>query len=85
MTQYDIRLRRKSLTRGQIERHKNFKGLRGMGEDKKPTSNVLRVLVILASLVIIGGMVYFGYARITKEKAPASNEKYEDVFDEFKQ
>lgn len=84
MTKYDIRLRRKSLTSGQIERHKDFRGLYKM-EQVERKSSVYKVVAIVAGLLIIVGMITFGILKTTanRESVP-TDQATPDVFEEFK-
>lgn len=84
MTKYDIRLRRKALTKGQIERHKNFNGLYS---DKSTNAyqGWFKVIAIIAAVILLVGMVIFGVVRLSEDKtSPAGEESSSDIFDEFK-
>jgi hypothetical protein len=88
MTKYDIRLRRKSLTSGQIERHKDFKSLQGIGiyKQKKPSHVLIKILATVVGILILGGMIFFGVSKVWKKKDSVPKEVVQpDVFDEFKQ
>ena len=85
MTKYDIRLRRKSLTSGQIERHKDFKGLYKMDQVEKKSS-VYKIIAIVAGVLAIVAMIGFGVVKLNTEKEPEpiEDQKAPDIFDEFK-
>lgn len=84
MTKYDIRLRRKALSKGQIERHKDFKGLYHRAPDERRRgSGWFRVLAIVLALLAIAAMIYTGFKRVQERKAPVEQSDT-DIFDEFK-
>lgn len=83
MTRYDIRLRRKALSKGQIERHMDFKGLYPKEPKEDKRSGWFRILAIVLAALAIGAMIYAGVKRIQQKPAPEPQEDV-DVFDEFK-
>lgn len=86
MTKYDIRLRRKSLTSGQIGRHKDFRSLYKTETNVSSSERRSKLIVIVAALVIIIGMIIFGVMRIISQESSIKQvEPTEDIFDEFKQ
>lgn len=85
MTKYDIRLRRKALSKGQIERHKDFKGLYHKEPDEqRKAGSWFRIIAIVLAVLAIGAMIFLGVERVN-EKVPVPDEQDSiDVFDEFK-
>lgn len=85
MTKYDIRLRRKALSKGQIERHKDFKGLYHQEpEDRRRAGGWFRILAIVLAVVAIGTMIFLGVQRINQRTPEPKDKESIDVFDEFK-
>lgn len=64
MTRYDIRIRRKALTRGQIERHKDFGGIKSVAERSSGQGSLVKLVVIIVSVLIFMGMIIFGIGKI---------------------
>ena len=60
MTKYNIKLRRSSLTHGQIERHKNFQGLYSSVKEEKPSFPWLRMLVLILGVLMVLTMLGMG-------------------------
>lgn len=83
MTRYDIRLRRKALSKGQIERHMDFKGLYPKEPKEGKKARWFRILAIVLAALAIGAMMYAGVKRIRDKPKPAPQEDV-DIFDEFK-
>lgn len=83
MTRYDIRLRRKALSKGQIQRHMDFKGLYPKEPKEGSKSRWFRLLAIVLAALAIGAMMYAGVKRIQERPAPVPQEDV-DIFDEFK-
>lgn len=83
MTKYNIRLRRKSLTSGQIERHKDFRAAMGMRPvESRPTSN-WRLVALLAGIVFVIIMIVFGITSRRDKKTNNTNPDQE-IYNEFK-
>lgn len=84
MTKYDIRLRRKALSKGQIERHKDFKGLyhKEPGEGRRG-NGWFRILAIVLAALAIAAMMYAGAKRLQEKRTPVEQDDT-DIFDEFK-
>ncbi|WP_420582412.1 hypothetical protein [Reichenbachiella sp.] len=83
MTRYDIRLRRKALSRGQIERHMDFKGLYPKTPKEDKLGRWFRIIAIVLAALAIGAMMYAGIKRIQERPAPEPQDEV-DIFDEFK-
>ncbi|SMD34039.1 hypothetical protein SAMN04488029_1807 [Reichenbachiella faecimaris] len=83
MTRYDIRLRRKALSKGQIQRHMDFKGLYPNEPKESGKGRWFRILAIVLAALAIGAMMYAGIKRIEERPAPTQQEDV-DIFDEFK-
>ncbi|WP_422361330.1 hypothetical protein [Reichenbachiella sp.] len=83
MTRYDIRLRRKALSKGQIERHMDFKGLYPKEPKEGKKGRWFRILAIVLAALAIGAMMYSGIKRIQERQVPESQDEV-DIFDEFK-
>ncbi|MEO9965197.1 MAG: hypothetical protein ABJF11_05390 [Reichenbachiella sp.] len=84
MTKYDIRLRRKALSKGQIERHKDFKGLyHKESSDRRRGSGWFRILAIVLATLAIVAMVVAGVKRLQEKRVPVEQDDT-DIFDEFK-
>lgn len=84
MTKYDIRLRRKALSKGQIERHKDFKGLfHKESDERRKGSQWFRVLAIVLATLAFGAMIYAGVKRLQEKRVPVEQDDT-DIFEEFK-
>ena len=83
MTRYDIRLRRKALSKGQIERHMDFKGLYPKAPKEDKRGRWFRIIAIVLAALAIGAMMYAGIKRIQERPAPEPQDEV-DIFDEFK-
>lgn len=75
MTKYDIRLRRKSLTSGQIGRHKDFKNLYRNETNVSKEEGRSKVIAIVIGVIIISGMIILGLLRINKTDQPKNNKQ----------
>jgi len=83
MTRYDIRLRRKALSKGQIERHMDFKGLYPKEPKEGNRGRWFRIMAIVLASLAIAAMIYAGVKRIQDKPAPVQYDET-DIFDEFK-
>lgn len=83
MTKYDIRFRRGSLSRGQIERYKDFKSLGNMERSAKSENSKARLLIIGFTVLVILFMVGFGIHDWYQNRN-AHRPEPADVFEEFK-
>lgn len=83
MTRYDIRLRRKALSKGQIERHMDFKGLYPKEPQEGKKGSWFRIIAIVLAALAIAAMMYAGVKRI-QERPAAVPPDDTDIFDEFK-
>ncbi|MEP2024915.1 MAG: hypothetical protein ABJH98_16880 [Reichenbachiella sp.] len=83
MTRYDIRLRRKALSKGQIERHMDFKGLYPKEPKEGKKGRWIRIVAIVVAVLAIVAMMYAGVKRIQERPAPIEQDDV-DIFDEFK-
>ena len=82
MTKYDIKLRRKALTKGQIERHKNFKSMTGRKTELSGNSWVKLALILFASVAIVV-VIVMGIVKLSEPPPPQKNVDQE-IFEEFK-
>ncbi|WP_109832540.1 hypothetical protein [Reichenbachiella versicolor] len=82
MTKYKIKLRRDSLTHGQIQRHKNFDSLYSATNEDKPKFPILRLLAILLGIGLVIAMIIMGISRISDNKKEIERQKSETVFEE---
>lgn len=85
MTKYNIRLRRKSLSQGQIERHKDFRSLRQFEISEKKPSSVPRIVLIVVAVLLLVLMVVLGVNKIMEAEPKDNKPDSMEVFDEFKQ
>lgn len=83
MTKYDIRLRRKALSKGQIERHMDFKGLYPKEPKEEKKGSWFRIIAIVVAVLAIAAMMIAGVKRIQERPEPVPQEDV-DIFDEFK-
>lgn len=83
MTRYDIRLRRKALSKGQIERHMDFKGLYPQEPKEGKKAGWFRVVAIVFAVLAILAMMFAGIKKIQDKPKPEPQEDV-DIFDEFK-
>ena len=83
MTKYNIRLRRKALSKGQIERHMDFKGLYPKEPSEGKWSRWVRIIAIVIASLAIVAMLYAGVKRIQEKPDPIEYDDT-DIFDEFK-
>jgi len=85
MTKHDIRIRRQSFSKGQIERHKDFKKFSGMYEKKRSKNSLSRFLLILFSIIMLLAVAYFGYFRVNEqqEKEKIEQQEVPTIWDEF--
>lgn len=84
MTKYDIKFRRNALTKGRIERHKDFRSLQQMMPNQGEERSTKRLWIILFALVAIVGMIGLGIWRSTEVKEQQETTEPVDIFDEFK-
>lgn len=84
MTKYDIKLRRKALSKGQIERHKDFKNLYHMTPERKRSGTWIRLAVIVFAIAAFVAMIALGISRWKEMKNVKEEVPTHDVFDEFK-
>lgn len=68
MTKYDIRVRRKGLTKGQIERHKDFRSIKSAAGQHRETGSLMKLIVLVVSVALLIGMVVFGYNKVKEKK-----------------
>ncbi|MFY0651114.1 MAG: hypothetical protein JXQ96_03735 [Cyclobacteriaceae bacterium] len=83
MTKYDIRIKRQSLSKGQIARHKDFGSLRKFESKPAKSGGLIRIILIIIGVGLILGMTVIGILYLKKEKAIPQEDGME-VFDEFK-
>ncbi|MFY0625352.1 MAG: hypothetical protein JXR07_03585 [Reichenbachiella sp.] len=83
MTRYDIKLRRRSLTQGQIVRHKDFQRLTRQFNATSRTSNRLKLLAAVFGLIAVLGAIAFGIQRVSEKRIQNSNSEKEK-FENFK-
>ncbi len=84
MTQYDIKLRRRALSKGQIERHKDFHRMINREPDEKGGRSWVRLALIIFAIAAIISMMVLGVARISKTPPPPKENVDQEIFDEFK-
>lgn len=83
MTKYDIKLRRHSLTQGQIERHKDFKSLAKKTYIERKSYAWIKLLAAVLAVVAVTCMMIFGIYRANTKKVIQENPDME-IFEEFK-
>jgi len=86
MTKHDIRIRRQSFSKGQIERHKDFKKFSGMYEKKRSKNSLSRFLLTLMAIIMLALIAYFGYFRVSEQQKQKKVEEQEvpsTIWDEF--
>ncbi len=83
MTKYDIRIKRKSLSQGQIARHKDFRSLRKFKDSGDKSNGLVRIVLIIIALVLFVGMTIFGINKITEEKPLQNDSDGMEIFEEF--
>ncbi len=87
MTKHDIRIRRQSFNKGQIERHKDFQKFSGMYEKKRSKTSLSRLILLVFTLIILVFAVYFGYFKASNSSKEKETPKKEvpTIWDEFEQ
>ena len=83
MTKYDIKLRRRALTKGQIERHKDFRGMVDMKHGESGGRSWVRLALILFATAAIASMIVFGILKVSTPP-PAQENVDQEIFKEFK-
>ena len=68
MTKRDIRIRRGSFSKGQIERHKNFKKFSSLYEKEHNRGITQRLWVVIIAVVLVVGLVVIGYFKLQEDK-----------------
>lgn len=85
MTRYDIRLRRKQMTKGQIEGFKDFNSLNQMVSREQKSNSIRKFILIITALLLVISMIVFGVMRVTEKKEVKEDENVDQyIFDEFK-
>ncbi|MBU2915816.1 MULTISPECIES: hypothetical protein [Reichenbachiella] len=85
MTKYDIRLRRGSVKKSQIDKHKDFQSLSDLVQREKKSTSSRRMWLLLVAAVLIFGMLVMGLIRVTTHsKQPKQENVDQMLFDEFK-
>ncbi|MEQ6119310.1 hypothetical protein [Reichenbachiella sp. MALMAid0571] len=83
MTKYDIRIKRRALSQGQIARHKDFRSLRNFKDSEDKSSGMVRIVLIIIALVLFIGMTILGIIRIKEEKPLPESGSDMEIFEEF--
>lgn len=84
MTRYNIRLRRKALSKGQIERHMDFKGLYHKESNEGGRGGSwFRIFAIVVTVIAVAVMIYAGVKRVQERNIPTDQNDI-DIYDEFK-
>jgi hypothetical protein len=84
MTKYDIRIKRKALSKGQIKRHKYFRGLRNYHTSSDNSGSLIRIILIIVTMILFVGMTVFGIIKINQKPSVPELDDGTEVFDEFK-
>lgn len=85
MTRYDIRLRRKQMTKGQIEGFKDFNSLNQMVSREQKSSSIRKFILVITALILVAAMIVFGVLRVTQKEEIKQEENVDQyIFDEFK-
>lgn len=85
MTRYDIRIRRKALTRGQIERHKDFRSIKAVARRSSGGGSLVKLVIILVSVILFLGMIIFGVGKLNKRSQKSSDKtKVEQTSDRYR-
>lgn len=84
MTKYDIRIKRKSLSKGQIERHKDFGGLKNYRNSSNNSGSLMRIILIIVTMILFIGMTIVGIIKINENPPLPELDDGTEVFDEFK-
>ena len=84
MTKYDIRIKRKALSKGQIERHKDFRGLRKHQGSSNNSGSLMRIILIVIAMILFIGMTILGIIKINEKPSLPELDDGAEVFDEFK-
>jgi hypothetical protein len=84
MTKYDIRIKRKALSKGQIARHKDFRSLHQYQQKQSKFGSWARIVLIAVALALIVGMAVLGVLRVKEKKADPVKNYDMELFEEFK-
>ena len=85
MTKYNIRLRRKALSQGQIERHKDFRSLRQFDTPQEKSSSITRIVLIVVAVLLLMIMIVLGVIRLRVGEPELKEHDGFEVFEEFKE
>ncbi|PIB36693.1 hypothetical protein BFP72_15420 [Reichenbachiella sp. 5M10] len=85
MTKYDIRLRRESVKKSQIDKHKDFQSLSDLVQREKKSTSSRRMWLLLVAAVLILSMLVMGLVRVKLDRQHPKQENVDQMlFDEFK-
>jgi flagellar biosynthesis/type III secretory pathway M-ring protein FliF/YscJ len=73
MTKHDVRIRRGSFSKGQIERHRDFKKFTGLYEKQQKKSFLSKLWVVVVAVVFVVAVAVIGYIKISEKRT--NNEK----------
>ncbi|MCR9251888.1 MAG: hypothetical protein NXI20_15790 [bacterium] len=73
MTKHDVRIRRGSFSKGQIERHRDFKKFTGLYEKQQKKSFLSKLWVVVVAVVFVVAVAIIGYIKISEKRI--NNEK----------
>lgn len=73
MTKHDVRIRRGSFSKGQIERHRDFKKFTGLYEKQQKKSFLSKLWVVVVAVVFVVAVAIIGYIKISEKRT--NNEK----------
>ena len=68
MTKHDVRIRRGSFSKGQIERHRDFKKFSGMYEKQQKKSILGKLWVVVVAVIFVVIVSIMGYYKITSKE-----------------
>ncbi|MEQ9288509.1 MAG: hypothetical protein RIG77_16435 [Cyclobacteriaceae bacterium] len=85
MTKYDIRIKRRALSKGQISRHKDFSRLRNFQQaTQHKSSSLIRIILIAVAVSLLIGMTVLGILKVNEKKTIPQHDGGMEVFEEFK-
>lgn len=83
MTKYDIKIKRRALSQGQIARHKDFRSLRKFKSSEDKSNGLVRIVLIIIAMILFIGMTIFGIIKIKEEKPLQNDSDGMEIFEEF--
>ncbi len=66
MTKQDVRIRRGSFSKGQIERHRDFKRFSGLYEKQQKKSFMNKLWVAVVAVVFVVVVIVLGYIKLAE-------------------